>query len=228
MKRAILINMVVLGAVLALGAGCKGKGLSKGVTPIPRQQAARVQPDTTVRPPITPITPSTPITPPSTPSQAPVPGGGATRPDDGSKATPLQPETVSGIPMPLEPPEFENQIMDTNTFAAQTVYFDYDRSSVKPSEHSKLETVAGQLKDKGEQKLLVDGHCDERGTEGYNQALGERRALALREYLVRLGISPDRIYTRTWGEDHPADPGHDEAAWSKNRRGEFILLLPKK
>lgn len=225
MKRAIFLNMVVLGAVLALGAGCKGKGLSKGVTPIPRQQAARVQPDTTVKPPITPVTP---VPPPSTTSQ--IPGGGATRPDEGPKASPLpvQPETASGIPTPLDAPEFENQIMDTNTFAAQTVYFEYDRSSVKPSEHSKLEVVAGQLKDKGEQKLLVDGHCDERGTQGYNEALGERRALALREYLVRLGISPERIYTRTWGEDRPADPGHDEAAWSKNRRGEFILLLPKK
>ncbi len=220
MKRAILINMVVLGAVLALGAGCKGKGLSKGVTPIGALKAAKVPQDTNVRPP---------ITPPPGGGSSQIPGGGTVgRPDDGTKASPLQPENPSGIPTALEPIEFENHIMDTNTFAAQTVYFEYDRSSVKPSEHSKLEMVAGQLKDKAEEKLLVDGHCDERGTEGYNQALGERRALALREYLVRLGINPERIYTRTWGEDRPVDPGHDETAWSKNRRGEFILLLPKK
>jgi peptidoglycan-associated lipoprotein len=72
----------------------------------------------------------------------------------------------------------------------------------------------------------VEGHCDERGTEGYNLSLGERRALAVRTYLVNLGISADRVYTISFGEARPAVDGHTEAAWSKNRRGEFILLLP--
>ena len=75
-------------------------------------------------------------------------------------------------------------------------------------------------------KLLIDGHCDERGTEEYNRALGSRRALAVRKVLVEYGISPDRIRTRSWGEDKPVDPAHNEAAWAKNRRAEFILLLP--
>jgi peptidoglycan-associated lipoprotein len=123
--------------------------------------------------------------------------------------------------------EFENMLVDTNAFAGETVYFDFDRAAVRPGEASKVETVAAQLKEKSENKLLIDGHCDERGTEEYNRALGERRALSLREYLVNLGVSPDRIRTRSWGEDRPADPAHDEAAWTKNRRGEFILLLPK-
>ena len=75
--------------------------------------------------------------------------------------------------------------------------------------------------------LLIEGHCDERGTEEYNRALGERRADGLREALVKQGVSADRIATRSFGKDKPVDPGHNEAAFSKNRRGEFILLHPK-
>jgi peptidoglycan-associated lipoprotein len=76
-------------------------------------------------------------------------------------------------------------------------------------------------------KLLIEGHCDERGTEEYNRALGERRALALREALAKAGVSPDRIRTISYGKDRPVNPGHDESAWAQNRRGEFILLHPK-
>lgn len=123
--------------------------------------------------------------------------------------------------------EFENMLMDRSVFASDTVYFDFDRSAVKPSERGKLDNVAAYLKNNREEKLLIEGHCDERGTEEYNRALGERRALALREYLVRAGISPDRIRTISYGEDKPAVLESNEAAWAKNRRGEFILLRPK-
>ncbi|MFM8357398.1 MAG: OmpA family protein, partial [Verrucomicrobiota bacterium] len=75
-------------------------------------------------------------------------------------------------------------------------------------------------------KMLLEGHCDERGTDGYNLALGERRALSVREELLNLGVESDRLQTITFGESRPADPGHDESAWSKNRRAEFILLNP--
>ena len=74
--------------------------------------------------------------------------------------------------------------------------------------------------------MAVEGHCDERGTEEYNRSLSERRALSIRERLVNLGVSASRVTTEAFGEDKPADLGHDEAAWSKNRRGEFILLVP--
>jgi peptidoglycan-associated lipoprotein len=76
-------------------------------------------------------------------------------------------------------------------------------------------------------KLLIEGNCDERGTEEYNRALGERRALAAREALAKAGVSPDRIRTISYGKDKPANPGHDEAAWKANRRDDFILLHPK-
>ena len=72
--------------------------------------------------------------------------------------------------------------------------------------------------------VLVEGNCDERGTEEYNRSLGERRALAGREYLIKLGIDADRVDTITYGEDRPADPGHNEAAWAKNRRDDFVVL----
>ena len=76
-------------------------------------------------------------------------------------------------------------------------------------------------------KILVEGHCDERGTEEYNRALGERRALSVRDRLVELGVGADRIRTMSLGEDRPADPGFSGDAYQANRRGEFVLLKPK-
>lgn len=108
-----------------------------------------------------------------------------------------------------------------------SVYFAFDRSEVKSGERSKVEAVASYLKDNANDKLLIEGNCDERGTEEYNRALGERRALALREYLVNLGVGADRIRTLSWGKDKPIDPGHNDDAWAKNRRGDFVVLKPK-
>jgi peptidoglycan-associated lipoprotein len=100
---------------------------------------------------------------------------------------------------------------------------------VKPSEAAKLEQVLAGLKSRGTgYDLLIEGHCDERGTEEYNRSLGERRALALRELMMNSGLSGQRVFTLTFGKDRPAALGHDEESMSKNRRGEFILVLPKK
>lgn len=117
---------------------------------------------------------------------------------------------------------------EAKVFESQTIYFDFDSSVVKGSEKSKADMVAAHLKSNPGHALKVAGHCDERGTEEYNRALGERRALAIRETLIGAGIEPGRILTISYGEDRPADPGHNEAAWKKNRRGEFILLTPPK
>src|SRR5882724_4257923 len=116
---------------------------------------------------------------------------------------------------------------DRAALAAQTVHFDFDSSVVKAGERPNVEAVAAALKSDNAAKLLIEGHCDERGTEEYNRSLGERRALALRESLATLGVDPMRVKTISYGEDKPVDPGHDESAWRKNRRGEFILLHPK-
>jgi peptidoglycan-associated lipoprotein len=107
---------------------------------------------------------------------------------------------------------------------SSTVYFDFDRYNVNADELPKIVTVANILKDKPAAKLRIEGHCDERGTEEYNRTLGERRALSVRDVLVKEGIAASRITTESWGEDKPAAEGSDESAYSKNRRGEFILL----
>ena len=112
-------------------------------------------------------------------------------------------------------------------FAAETVHFDFDSPVVRQSEMIHVQTVATALRSENTAMLMVEGHADERGTEEYNRSLGERRALALREQLAKLNIDPMRIRTLTFGEDQPVDPGHNETAWQKNRRGEFVLLRPK-
>jgi peptidoglycan-associated lipoprotein len=117
---------------------------------------------------------------------------------------------------------------DRTKYAPQTVYFEYDRSNVRASEATKVQEVATKfMTEDAATDLLIEGHCDERGTEEYNRSLGERRALALRELLVAAGVPADRIHTVSFGKDKPIEPLRSEAAYSKNRRGEFILILPK-
>ncbi len=123
--------------------------------------------------------------------------------------------------------EFENMLMDRGAFSAQTVYFGFDRSEVHPDDSAKVSAVADALSQSPQNKILIEGHCDERGTEEYNRALGERRALSVRDRLVELGVGADRIRTMSLGEDRPADPGLTEDAYQANRRGEFVLLKPK-
>ncbi len=146
-----------------------------------------------------------------------IPGGGAVGSGPGVEA--------GGGPL-ADPSRFANMKPDREALAAYTVYFDFDSSVVKSSEQGKVAEVAASLKGSMVNALRIEGHCDERGTEGYNLSLGDRRALALREALVAAGVGSDRIETITYGEERPADPNHDETAWAKNRRGEFILLLP--
>jgi peptidoglycan-associated lipoprotein len=117
---------------------------------------------------------------------------------------------------------------DRGMFKTETVYFDYDSSAIKAGEKTKIETVAGYLKGNVSVAVKVEGHCDERGTEEYNRALGERRALAVRQYLIQTGITPERVDTISYGEDKPAAEGHDEMVWKQNRRGEFVILTAPK
>ncbi len=113
---------------------------------------------------------------------------------------------------------------DHDALKAQTVYFEYDKSVVRASEQSKIAAVADYMKKHPEVAVRVEGNCDERGTEEYNRSLGERRALAGRERLVAAGIDPNRVDTVSYGQDHPIEPLHSEAAWSKNRRDDFTVL----
>ena len=123
--------------------------------------------------------------------------------------------------------EFEGMVKDPSALAAYTVHFAYDSAAVKKSEKSNVQAVADALRRDSGTKLLIEGNCDERGTEEYNRSLGERRALALRQALAKSGIDASRIRTISYGKDKPVDPANNEAAWAKNRRGDFVLLHPK-
>jgi peptidoglycan-associated lipoprotein len=104
------------------------------------------------------------------------------------------------------------------------IHFDFDKYDILPEDAQILKENAALLSKYPQVKIQVEGHCDERGTNEYNLALGERRANAAKKYLVSLGISTDRISSISYGEEKPLDTGHDEEAWAKNRRGHFVIL----
>ena len=106
------------------------------------------------------------------------------------------------------------------------VYFAYDQSVVGFSERKKLDKLFKEMESKNFD-IKIEGHCDERGSEEYNRALGERRSISVKEYLVALGIAESRIITQSFGEEKPAVEGSTESAYSKNRRAEIYVLIPK-
>ena len=103
------------------------------------------------------------------------------------------------------------------------VYFELDSSDLSAANQKALDDNAALLKRYSSWAVTVEGHCDERGTAEYNLALGERRAIAARAYLVSLGIAADRLRTVSYGKEFPFDPGHDETAFAKNRRAHFVI-----
>jgi peptidoglycan-associated lipoprotein len=105
-----------------------------------------------------------------------------------------------------------------------SIYFDYDKALVREDAKPVLETNASWLNRYRTIKILVEGHCDERGTEEYNLALGEKRAKSTMDYLTTLGIASGRMKIISYGKSQPIDPGHDEAAWQKNRRAQFTII----
>ncbi len=161
----------------------------------------------------------TPLPPGMTQNPKDLPPGGAM---GGETASPSK---VGSEGIPTNPADLHaGWLEDRDTLKADIVHFDFDSSAVKASEKPKVAAVADYLKANAAKAVKIEGHCDERGTEEYNRALGERRALALREELVSLGIESTRVDTISYGEDKPIALGHDEAAWRQNRRGEFIVL----
>jgi peptidoglycan-associated lipoprotein len=149
-----------------------------------------------------------------------------------SSRPPLPPDPV---PEPVVPPEplrddaiRSGSIDDINRNSPlKPVFFDYDSADLSPAAKSALDENSGVLKKYGTWVLTIEGHCDERGTPEYNLALGERRAVAARTYLVALGVAADRLRTVSYGKEFPFDPGKDEAAWAKNRRAHFVITAAK-
>ena len=107
------------------------------------------------------------------------------------------------------------------------VYFAFDASNLKDSELAKIEAVAQHLQANPTRVVMVEGNCDERGSNEYNLTLGELRAGSVRDYLLRLGIAAERVQTKSYGEEKPAVAGSGESVWSKNRRGEFAIYQHK-
>ncbi len=108
----------------------------------------------------------------------------------------------------------------------QMVFFPFDSAVISPEAIAALKDNAKYLKENPAVKVQIEGHCDERGTVEYNLALGERRAKASRDRLKKLGVPQSRMSTISYGKERPLDPGHDESAWSKNRRSAFVVVGP--
>jgi peptidoglycan-associated lipoprotein len=104
------------------------------------------------------------------------------------------------------------------------IYFDYDRFTIRDDAKPVLEANSAWLNKFSSAKILIEGHCDERGTEEYNLALGEKRAQSTMDYLVSLGISPQRVKIISYGKSQPLDSGHTEMSWQKNRRAQFLII----
>jgi peptidoglycan-associated lipoprotein len=178
-------------------------------------------------PPITKINKPV-VSPPTTP-----------QPEQNLDTKPLMPTEQPPVATPAQPPYTGGQIETTATWdpkdytidkeklAAYTVHFKFDSAVVEDSEQASVTSVAEALKGDANARLMIEGHCDERGTEQYNMSLGERRALALREALAKVGVDASRIRTISYGKNQPVDSAHNEEAWTKNRRGQFDWCTPK-
>ncbi len=112
---------------------------------------------------------------------------------------------------------------EKNRFQHQNIHFEYDSAELTDMAKALLREKADWLKENPEQSIIIEGHCDERGTTEYNLALGERRAAAAKQYLQDFGVGAFRMTTVSYGEERPLDPGQNEAAYSKNRRAQFVL-----
>jgi peptidoglycan-associated lipoprotein len=118
-------------------------------------------------------------------------------------------------------PGIEGEVFESSLL--KDIHFEFDKYDIRPADAAILKGNADLLKKYHNVKVQIEGHCDERGTVEYNLALGERRANSTRNYLVSIGVSPERISTISYGKERPLDPSHNEAAWTKNRRAHTII-----
>ncbi len=150
--------------------------------------------------------------------------------EPGEPAPPAPPEPIAESTIIPPEPGIEGDNIGSRSLdelnresPLQPLFYEFDSAEISPKGQAALDTNAQLLKRYATWAVTIEGHCDERGTPEYNLALGERRAVAARTYLVSLGISPDRLRVVSYGKEFPFDPGHDETAWSKNRRAHFVI-----
>ncbi len=156
---------------------------------------------------------------PGAAAPAPAPPPPAPRVAEAPVTRPAPPAEVPVQPAPAAPAP----VAVPAASPLKDVFFDFDKFAIRDDQKAALDTNVAWLKTNSRAKLTIEGHCDERGTPEYNLGLGERRAKAVKEYLVTAGVAADRIVTVSYGEERPFVLGHDEAAWKWNRRGHFVI-----
>lgn len=137
--------------------------------------------------------------------------------DDKKASEPVAPTTTADA-TPTPPPTSSSLELKS-----ETIFFAYDDYTLTSESQGRLGKIAESLKGNGSAVVQIEGHCDERGSIEYNLALGERRAQSVKNYLTQLGVDGGRLSTISYGEEKPVAKGHNEAAWSKNRRAEFVV-----
>ncbi len=173
------------------------------------------------------------------PTGAPPPEVSA-KPPAGQEApsAPAPPEEAKALPEPsfaeealtprseawVEEHRSELLIYGRSTPPLKAIFFDFDSYQIRDDMKERLREAAEYLFAHPEVRLELQGNCDERGSSEYNLALGEKRALAVKRYLVNLGVSPERLETVSFGEERPLDPGHNEKAWALNRRVDLVII----
>jgi len=194
-RNAITTTTLALALVTALAVGgCSKKQVRQEAEIAPQPEVAAPAP----APAPAPTVRETPIRPEPPPTQT----AAETR-------APERPVTGGGIAQETTP-------------GLQRIYFDFDQSLIRPDMKPILQGNYDYLGRNAGIRIRIEGHCDERGTTEYNLALGERRAKSAFQYLMDLGVDPNRMSVVSYGEEVPLDPGHNEAAWAKNRRAEFV------
>jgi peptidoglycan-associated lipoprotein len=195
--RLALLMLVCAG----LTAGCaKRPAVATVAAPAPTGAAVTQAP----APPPPAVTPPAAPTPPPPQVAAPAP------------AAPVAPPAPPAPTPPPPPAQFREME------ALKPIYFDFDRSDIRPDAARILDANIGWITSHPDAVILIEGHCDERGTDAYNIALGERRANATMSYLTARGVAASRITTISYGEERPSCTAHNEACWAKNRRAHFL------
>jgi peptidoglycan-associated lipoprotein len=162
-----------------------------------------------------------PVARPMPPPSSNASGGAPTAPPEPPRPVA---EPVPVPPMPVEDTIGSRSLDDLNRDSPlRPLFYQLDSAEVDAEGQQILQANAAVLKKYPTWQVTIEGHCDERGTAEYNLALGERRALAAKNYLVSLGIPADKVRTVSYGKEFPFDPAHEDAAWSKNRRAHFVI-----
>ncbi len=206
MKGRSLPYVVGLGAILGflLLGGCAKKQVRQEAETPTRPSSTKV---TSVKEPVKPAQPRVRETKPI-PAPTPTPPA----------------RTGAAEPAPEKPVTEERGLAKETTPGLQRIHFDFDKAVIRPDAREVLKQNAEYLLANPGVRIRIEGHCDERGTTEYNLALGERRAKAAYQYLMDLGIDPNRMTIISYGEEMPLDPRHNEEAWAKNRRAEFVEI----